>query len=126
MKAVAYVSHYLFNQYSDVSTTQQLKAIKEYAYSRNIELLQLYQDDFRDRIHDQKPNFLRMMDDSETGKFDAVLVFERENISREDYQVKWYEDDLAVNEVRLIVVNELEHKYVEDELSFIDQLIESL
>ncbi|MEK4471780.1 recombinase family protein [Paenibacillus sp. FSL R7-0048] len=105
MKAVAYTSNFMYNTVNQPSTIEQLSAIEQYALANSIEILQVYTDLFRDRIHDQKPGLLAMMDDADTQKFDTVLVYDSTCVLRDSFEMLYMEIELLNNDVDLISIS---------------------
>ncbi|WP_375104475.1 recombinase family protein [Paenibacillus sp. RS8] len=64
----------------------------------------VYTDLFRDRIHDQKPGLLSMMEDINTQKFDAVLIYDTTCLIRDPHELLYMEQELSVNNVELISI----------------------
>lgn len=104
MKAVAYTSNFMYNTVKQPSTTEQLLAIESYAQANSIEILKVYTDMFRDRIHDQKPGLLALMDDVDTQKFDAVLIYDKTCLIREPHELHFMVKELSDNYVDLIPI----------------------
>lgn len=105
LKAVAYARFSSDNQ-RDESIDAQMYAIEAYAQHNDIELVGTYIDRAKSATTDQRPNFQKMITDSATGEFDAIIVHKLDRFARSKYDSAIYKQKLKVNKVRLISVTE--------------------
>ena len=105
LKAVAYARFSSDNQ-RDESIDAQIYAIEAYAKHNDIELVGTYIDRAKSATTDQRPNFQKMITDSGTGVFDAIIVHKLDRFARSKYDSAIYKQKLKVNKVRLISVTE--------------------
>lgn len=106
MKAAIYARYSSDNQREE-SIDAQIRAIKEYAEREGMLITKIYTDEARSATTDNRPKFLEMIQDSEFGLFDAVIVHKLDRFSRDRYDSAHYKRILKKNGVRLISV--LEH-----------------
>lgn len=129
MKAVAYTSNFMYNTVNQPSTREQLSAIEQYAQENSIEILKVYTDFFRDRIHDQKTGLLAMMDDVDTQKFDAVLVYDEACVIRDSHELLYMKQELSDNNVAFIPIKNkvlLNSEKQRQESAIIESLLEGM
>jgi site-specific DNA recombinase len=105
MKAVIYARYSSDNQ-RDESIDAQVRAIKEYAVINNISIVDIYSDEARSATTDKRPDFLRMMKDSELAQFNLVLVHKLDRFSRNRYDSAFYKNLLKLNGVKVVSVLE--------------------
>lgn len=105
LKAVIYARFSSDNQ-RDESIDAQIFAIEAYAKQHDIELTGTYIDRAKSATTDQRPNFQKMIADSATGAFDAIIVHKLDRFARSKYDSAIYKQKLKVNHVRLISVTE--------------------
>lgn len=105
LKAVAYARFSSDNQ-RDESIDAQIFAIENYAQANDIELVGTYIDRAKSATTDQRPSFQKMIADSATGTFDAIIVHKLDRFARSKYDSAIYKQKLKVNRVRLISVTE--------------------
>ena len=68
--------------------------------------MKIYTDEARSAITDDRPGFLKMIEDSSLGLFSAVIVHKLDRFSRDRYDSAFYKRQLKKNGVRLISVLE--------------------
>ena len=105
MKAAIYARYSSDNQ-RDESIDAQVRAINEYANKSEITVVSIYIDEARSATSDNRPNFLKMMKDSEMRLFDLVLVHKLDRFSRNRYDSAFYKNLLKTNGVRVVSVLE--------------------
>lgn len=105
MKAAIYARYSSDNQ-RDESIDAQVRAINEYATKSEITVVSIYIDEARSATSDNRPNFLKMMKDSEMRLFDLVLVHKLDRFSRNRYDSAFYKNLLKTNGVRVVSVLE--------------------
>ena len=105
MKAVIYARYSSDNQREE-SIEGQLRECKEYAERNDITILSTYIDRAFSAKTDHRPDFQRMIKDSEKGLFDAVIVWKLDRFARNRYDSAHYKMVLRKNGVRIISVKE--------------------
>ncbi|KNF10110.1 site-specific recombinase [Gottschalkia purinilytica] len=103
--AVIYARYSSDNQREE-SIEAQIRAIKEYAKRNNTNIYKIYADEARSATTDNRPEFLKMIKDSELGLFDMVIVHKLDRFSRNRYDIAFYKKQLKKNGVRLVSVLE--------------------
>lgn len=104
-KAVIYARFSSENQ-RDESIDAQVRAIEEYAKRNDIEIIATYIDRARSATSDKRPDFQRMVKDSENGNFDMVIVHKLDRFSRDKYDSVYYKKKLLKNGVKVVSVME--------------------
>jgi site-specific DNA recombinase len=103
--AVAYARYSSDNQ-RDASIDAQLREIKEYASKNNITIIHEYVDKAKSGTTDQRPEFLKMIDDSMKMGFEVVLVHKLDRFSRSRYDSAIYKKKLSDQNVKVVSVLE--------------------
>ncbi|MCM1167405.1 MAG: recombinase family protein, partial [Ruminococcus sp.] len=85
----------------DESIDAQLRAIEKYASDNGIHIVARYVDRAFSARFDKRPEFQRMIRDSEKGEFNMVLVHKLDRFSRNRYDSAFYKHILKNNGVRL-------------------------
>lgn len=104
-KAVAY-ARFSSDHQREESIDAQLRAIHEYAQKNNIIIIGEYIDRAKSATTDNRPEFLRMIDDSKKHEFNAVVVHKLDRFSRNRYDAEFYKRTLLRNGVSLKSVTE--------------------
>ena len=99
-------ARYSSDNQRDESIDAQVRAINEYANKSEITVVSIYIDEARSATSDNRPNFLKMMKDSEMRLFDLVLVHKLDRFSRNRYDSAFYKNLLKTNGVRVVSVLE--------------------
>ncbi|HEY5557763.1 recombinase family protein [Acetobacterium sp.] len=105
IKVVAYARFSSDNQRTE-SIDAQLREIKEYCLKENYQLVNVYLDEVKSGLSDERPGFLSMIDDAENNKFDAVIVHKLDRFSRDRYDSAIYKRKLKKAGVKLFSVLE--------------------
>jgi len=105
MNAVIYARYSSDNQREE-SIDAQVRAIKDYAAKEGITIVKIYADEAKSATTSQRPQFLAMMSDAETGMFDAVIVHKLDRFSRDRFDSAYYKRHLKKYGVKLISVLE--------------------
>lgn len=105
MKAVIY-ARYSSDSQREESIEGQIRECTEYAQHNGITVLAHYIDRALSARTADRPEFQRMMTDSETQIFDLVLVWKLDRFSRDRYDSAHYKRILKKNGVRVISVKE--------------------
>lgn len=103
--AVAYARYSSDNQ-RDESIEAQVRAIKYFASNYGYDIVRTYADKAMTGRTSDRPQFLKMIDDSKSGLFQAVIVHKLDRFSRDSLDTLYYEKLLRLNNVQLISVNE--------------------
>ena len=123
MKAAIYARYSSDNQREE-SIEAQIRAIKEFAEKENIQIVKIYTDEARSATTDDRPQFLKMMKESELGLFDTLIVHKLDRFSRNRYDSAFYKKKLKDNNVRLISV--LEHLDNSPESIILESVLEGM
>ena len=105
MKAVIYARYSSDNQREE-SIEGQIRECTEYAVRNDIMILSSYIDRALSARTADRPEFQRMIADSEKGLFDVVLVWKLDRFSRDRYDSAHYKHILKKNGVRVISARE--------------------
>ncbi|SFG62774.1 Site-specific DNA recombinase [Desulfotomaculum arcticum] len=107
MKAVIYARFSSDNQREE-SLTAQIRACTDYADKRGYTIIQTYTDEARSALTDNRPGFLRMIDEIKNFKVkaDLVLVHKLDRFARNRYDSAFYRRELRQAGVRLESVTE--------------------
>ena len=105
MKAVIY-ARYSSDTQREESIEGQIRECTEYAQHHGITVLAHYIDRALSARTADRPEFQRMVSDSETQVFDVVLVWKLDRFSRDRYDSAHYKRILKKNNVRVISVKE--------------------
>ena len=105
VKAVIYARFSSDNQ-RDESIDAQIRAIKDYADKNDIIIIGEYIDKAKSAMTDNRPEFLRMVDDSAERNFDAVIVHKLDRFARNRGDSIGYRMQLKRHGVSLISVLE--------------------
>lgn len=100
LRAVAYPRYSSSNQREE-SLEAQMRAIEEYCRHRGYTLIGSYPDEAKSATTDNRPNFQRMIKDSDKKLFDVVVVHKLDRFARERYDSAFYKRILRKNGVRL-------------------------
>ena len=105
MKAVIY-ARYSSDSQREESIEGQIRECTEYARRGNITILGSYIDRALSARTDDRPEFQRMIRDSEKGLFDTVLVWKLDRFSRNRYDSAYYKHMLKKNGVKVVSAKE--------------------
>lgn len=107
MLAAAYARFSSDNQREE-SITAQMRAINDYANHEGISIIAEYVDEAKSATTDDRPQFLQMIKDIETGKLkiDYLFVHKLDRFARNRYDSAIYRRKLAEANVRLIAVTQ--------------------
>lgn len=105
--AVAYARYSSDNQREE-SITAQLRAMYAYSEKENIKILKEYVDEAESAKTDNRPYFLRMIDELSSGKIkaDFVLVHKLDRFARNRYDSAIYRKKIKDANMRLIAVSQ--------------------
>ena len=105
IKAVIY-ARFSSDAQREQSIEGQVRDIKKYALSNNYDIIDIYTDKAISGTTDNRPAFQKMIRDSASGRFQAVLVWKLDRFSREIADSFVYEKKLMQNGVSLVSINE--------------------
>lgn len=123
IRAVAYPRYSSDNQREE-SITAQMKAIAEYCKRKGYVLVGSYPDEAKTATTDRRPNFQKMIKDSEKGLFDVVVVHKLDRFARDRYDSAHYKRKLKRNGVRVESV--LEHLDNSPESIILESVLEGM
>ena len=81
MKAVAYCRYSTDNQ-TENSIMYQISAAQEYCKKHAMELVDVYSDEARSGTNTNRDGLQRLLDDCDSGKFEAVIIYDQSRLSR--------------------------------------------
>ena len=106
MNAVIY-ARYSSSAQTEQSIEGQLRVCKEYAEKNGITILDEYIDRAMTGTNDNRPAFLRMIEDSKKHQFEKILVYKLDRFSRNRYDNAIYKHLLQQNGVKVISATEV-------------------
>ncbi len=104
-KAVLYARFSSDNQ-RDESIDAQIRAMTKYCRENEVIIMEHYCDRARSATTDDRPEFLRMINDSKQRQFNIVLVHKLDRFARNRYDSSRYRNQLKKNGVLLVSVLE--------------------
>ncbi len=105
MKAVIY-ARFSSEKQNEASIEGQLRECLEYANFNGIEVIGNYIDRAQSAKTDHRPEFQRMIKDSEKKQFDIVLVWKLDRFARDRFDSAHYKRILKKNGARVISAKE--------------------
>jgi site-specific DNA recombinase len=107
LKAVSY-ARYSSHHQTEASITAQLRAIHDYVKKHDIAIVREYTDEAESATTDDRPGFLRMIEDIKTNriKCDLLLVHKLDRFARNRYDSAIYRKILARAGVKLLAVDQ--------------------
>jgi len=105
LNAVIYARYSSDNQREE-SIDAQVRAIKDFATREGYNIIRIYADEAKSATTDQRPQFLDMMKDAESGLFQVVIVHKLDRFSRDRFDSAYYKRHLKKCGVRLVSVLE--------------------
>lgn len=106
MTGVIYARYSSDNQREE-SIEGQLRECKEFAQKNDIQIIDSYIDRALSARTDNRPDFQRMIKDSEKGLFDTVIVWKLDRFARNRYDSAHYKSILRKNGVKVISATEM-------------------
>ncbi len=104
-KAVLYARFSSDNQ-RDESIDAQIRAMTKFCRENEVIVMEHYCDRARSATTDDRPEFLRMINDSKQRQFNIVLVHKLDRFARNRYDSSRYRNQLKKNGVLLVSVLE--------------------
>lgn len=123
MNAALYARYSSDNQREE-SIDAQVRAIRQWALQNGYNIVAEYTDEAKSATTDNRPGFPRMIDDSATADWSAVIVHKLDRFSRNRYDSAIYKRQLQRNGVKLISV--LEHLDDSPESIILSSLLEGM
>jgi DNA invertase Pin-like site-specific DNA recombinase len=105
MKAVIYARYSSDNQ-TEASIEGQLRECLEYAENAGIDVIANYIDRALSAKTDNRPEFQRMIKDSNKHVFDYIIVWKLDRFARNRYDSAYYKNILRKNGVKVISAKE--------------------
>lgn len=105
-KKVVVYSRYSSENQRDESIEAQVRAAEAFCKQRNYKIVEVYVDRAKSATTDKRPEFQRMIKDSENGLFEYVVVHKLDRFSRDKYDSTIYKKRLKDNGVKVISVLE--------------------
>ena len=102
MKTAVIYARYSSDAQSEQSIEGQLRVCEEYAQRNNILILNTYIDRAMTGTNDNRPDFQRMIKDSNRKEWNYVLVYKLDRFSRNKYETAIHKKTLRDNGVKLL------------------------
>lgn len=102
MQTAVIYARYSSDAQSEQSIEGQLRVCQKYAQNNGYLILDTYIDRAMTGTNDMRPEFRRMIKDSEKKQFEAVLVYKLDRFSRNKYESTIHKKTLKDNGVKLI------------------------
>ena len=106
MHAVIY-ARYSSSAQTEQSIEGQLRVCREYAEKNGIKIIEEYIDRAMTGTNDNRPAFLRMIEDSKKKQFEKILVYKLDRFSRNRYDNAIYKHKLQQYGVKVISATEI-------------------
>ena len=104
--AVIY-ARYSSDRQNEMSIEGQIEECRRYAMEHDFVIVQEYIDRAQTATTDKRPNFLRMIDDSEDSGFEIILVYQLDRFSRNKDDSGYYKKILAEHGVKVVSAKEI-------------------
>lgn len=105
IRAVIY-TRFSSHKQNTTSTTAQLKECRAFAERNGYYIVGEYIDESISGKSDDRPEFLRMIEDSSKGKFDRIIVYQLDRFARNRYDSANYKNKLRKNGVKVLSAKE--------------------
>ena len=105
-RVVAYCRYSSEKQRDGYSIEAQQRAITEYCTRNQMHINEWYIDEAKSGTNDNRPSFQKMIKDSKSKKFEAVVIHKLDRFSRDRYDSIIYRKKLKDNGVKIISVLE--------------------
>ena len=106
MKTAVIYARYSSDNQSEQSIEGQLRVCNEYANSHGITVVKTYIDRAMTGTNDNRPDFQRMIKDSNRKEWELVLVYKIDRFSRNKYEMAVHKKTLKDNGVKVISATE--------------------
>ena len=104
-KAVIYASYSCENQ-TEQSIEGQLRVCEDYAKNKGILILHTYIDRAMSGTNDNRPDFQKMIKESQKREWNYVIVYKLDRFSRNKYEMAMHKKTLKDNGVKLVSATE--------------------
>lgn len=105
MNVVIYARYSSYKQ-TEQSIEGQLKECYAYAEKNDYDVIGVYKDEAITGKSDDRPDFLRMIEDSKKKIFNGIIVYAFDRFSRNKYDNAFYKNELKKNNVRVFSATE--------------------
>lgn len=102
MKTAVIYARYSSDSQSEQSIEGQLRVCEEYAKTHEILILNTYIDRAMTGTNDNRPDFQKMIKDSNAKKWDYVLVYKLDRFSRNKFEATIHKKTLRDNGVKVL------------------------
>ncbi len=102
MKTAVIYARYSCDNQTEQSIDGQLRVCEEYAQRNNIFILNTYIDRAMSGTNDNRPDFQKMLKDSNRKEWDYVLVYKLDRFSRNKYETAIHKKTLRDNGVKVL------------------------
>ena len=102
MKTAVIYARYSSDSQTEQSIEGQLRVCKDFAQRNNIVILDTYIDRAMTGTNDNRPDFQRMIKDSNKKQWDYVIVYKLDRFSRNKYETTIHKHTLSSNGVKLL------------------------
>ncbi len=102
MKTAVIYARYSSDSQTEQSIEGQLRVCQEYAQKNNILIVDTYIDRAMTGTNDLRPDFQRMLRDSQKRQWQYVLVYKLDRFSRDKYEATIHKHTLKENGVKLV------------------------
>ncbi len=106
MKTAVIYARYSSDNQSEQSIEGQLRVCNEYAKSHDITVVKTYIDRAMTGTNDNRPDFQKMIKDSNRKEWELVLVYKLDRFSRNKYEMAVHKKTLKDNGVKVISATE--------------------
>lgn len=106
MKTAVIYARYSSDSQTEQSIEGQMRVCEEYARNNDIVILARYIDRAMTGTNDNRPDFQRMLKDSDSRTWNYVLVYKLDRFSRNKYEMAVHKKTLKDNGVRVISATE--------------------
>ena len=106
MAKAAFYGRFSSNNQREESIDAQYRAVKQFVEAKGDEIVAEYADKGKSGTSAKRPEFLRMIKDAESGKFDYLVVHKLDRFTRNKYDSAIYKRKLKQCGVRLVSVTE--------------------
>ena len=106
MKTAVIYARYSSDRQNEMSIDGQIAECKRYAEANDLLVIQEYIDRAQSATTDKRPNFRRMITDSEDQIFDIILVYQLDRFARNKNDSGYYKKILADNGVKVVSAKE--------------------
>jgi len=120
----AIYARYSSDNQREESIDAQIRAIQSWIENKGIEIAKIYVDEAKSATTDNRPQFLQMMRDAETGMFQCVIVHKLDRFSRDRFDSAYYKRHLKRFGIKLYSV--LEHLDDSPESVILESVLEGM